>query len=377
MDNPRMPPGSRTPRLGERLEILHRELRQELPQTERIGCALYDPAEDLLKTFVHSTCAGRALQQYEFRMAGSPSLSDLARRREVRFLPDLPSALDGRVPHSAWVLQEGYRSSFTVPMYLQDSFIGFVFFDSRRPDAFSPADQRTLRLHAGLISLMLANECLAIRALLGSVSIARAFCDLRDFETGAHLERMARLSRLIARDLAEPLGLSDEFVEQVFLFAPLHDIGKIGIPDAILLKPGRLDPGERRIMQTHVERGIRIIERMLDDLSLGSLSGVDILRHIVESHHELLDGSGYPRGLMGDAIPIEARIVTIADIFDALTSRRPYKEPWSVTQALEEMERLAANGQLDARGVQALRRQAGPAGAICARYSDPAESESA
>ena len=101
MDTPRMPPGARAPRLGERLEILHRELRQELPQIERIGCALYDPAEDLLKTFVHSTCTGRALQQYEFQMAGSPSLLHLARRREVRFLPDLPSALDGRVPHSA------------------------------------------------------------------------------------------------------------------------------------------------------------------------------------------------------------------------------------------------------------------------------------
>ncbi len=370
MDKPEEMAETEGASLGERLESLHRQLLREVPQVDRIGCALYDRGEDLLKTFVNSTLSGEALKGYEFRMSDSHALNDMAQSGRRRLLADIPASLSPSTAHSRWVLKEGYRSSLTVPMYGQGAFIGFLFFDSRRPDAFSPADQRQLLIYANLISLLVSFELLSIRALAGSVDMARAFCDLRDFETGAHLERMSRYSRLMAKEIAPDLSLSDEFVEHVFLFSPLHDVGKIGIPDHILLKPGKLEGEEWETMKSHVARGCAVIDKMVEDLSLHRLPNISILRNIVEFHHEYLDGSGYPKGACGEDIPLEARLTTVADIFDALTSRRPYKDAWPVEKALAELDRLATGGKLDPLAVGALRRREADVRPILEKYAE-------
>ncbi|WP_114392697.1 HD domain-containing phosphohydrolase [Oleisolibacter albus] len=144
----------------------------------------------------------------------------------------------------------------------------------------------------------------------------------RDPETGAHVVRMALYSRLIA----ERLGLPAEFQEMLLAAAPMHDIGKVGIPDYILLKPGRLTPDELTIMRRHAELGGRILDGSESEL-------VRMAQRIAMGHHEKWDGTGYPQGLSGTAIPIEARIVAVADVFDALTSERPYKPAWSLEEA--------------------------------------------
>lgn len=148
--------------------------------------------------------------------------------------------------------------------------------------------------------------------------------EYRDNETGMHVIRMSHFSRL----LALRAGMSESDAETLMLAAPMHDVGKIGIPDHILLKPGKLTPDEWAIMKTHAQIGAEIIG---DDSS-------DIMRLaalVALTHHEKWDGSGYPHGLVGEAIPLEARIVAIADVFDALTSARPYKAAWSIDAALE------------------------------------------
>ena len=147
--------------------------------------------------------------------------------------------------------------------------------------------------------------------------------EFKDNETGLHVIRMSHY----ARDLALAVGCDDRFAEDLLNAAPMHDIGKIGIPDAILQKPGKLDDEEWRVMRTHPEIGARIIG---DDSS----SLLRMAASIALAHHERWDGSGYPQGLKGEAIPLAARIVAIAEVFDALTSRRPYKGPWSVDDAL-------------------------------------------
>lgn len=150
--------------------------------------------------------------------------------------------------------------------------------------------------------------------------------EYRDEETGYHLIRMARYSRLIA----SAIGLGRDDAETVELAAPLHDIGKIGIPDQILLKPGTLNDGEWQIMRRHPVIGHEILKGSASKyVRMGAL--------IALGHHERYDGSGYPNGLVGDHIPLCARIVAIADVYDALTSLRPYKPAWPSEKAFTYM----------------------------------------
>ena len=146
--------------------------------------------------------------------------------------------------------------------------------------------------------------------------------EYRDPETGAHIQRMAHYSCLIAAEL----GLSSEEQEHILNAAPMHDIGKVGTPDHILLKPGRLDAGEMDIMRQHAAIGYNILKS-------SEASMLRLAAEIAYSHHERYDGSGYPNGLKGEAIPLVGRIVAVADVFDALTSVRPYKTAWTLDEA--------------------------------------------
>lgn len=159
--------------------------------------------------------------------------------------------------------------------------------------------------------------------------LARAI-EYRDGDTGEHVSRVAQVSSMIAT----AIGLSPERCRVIYLAAPLHDIGKIGIADAILSKPGKLTPDELKIMRTHVSIGARILEN-------GSSEVIRTAELIAQSHHERWDGAGYPDRLSGTDIPIEARVVAIADVFDALCSERPYKRAWPVEQARREIISLS------------------------------------
>ena len=359
--------------LAQRLAALHDNILERISHVDRGACVLYDSTDDLLKTFAHSTRKGEPIAGYQFHLADSASLSHLAATGEFRVLDNIATTVQAGSPHSEWLLAQGYQSSFTVPMYDNGGLLGFVFFDSLLPEGFKLREQRDLLLFCRLINMAISDEMSAVRAVLASARIASDFAKLRDFETGAHLNRMSRYARLIARDLAVAHGRTDEFVEHVYLFAPLHDIGKIGIPDNILLKPGRLDAAERSTMQGHVEMGGNIIEKILGDFGLHHLPDSKIMKNIVRQHHEMLDGSGYPEGLRGDAISLEARIVIVADIFDALLSVRPYKTAWSFEDSYAELDRLVAIGKLDAGCVAALRRNEALARVIAERYRDDAD----
>ncbi len=356
---------------SERLKNIHDRILDNVPGVDRIACVLYDPRTDMLKTFVNSTRHGNPINAYEFKLSDSRSLSKLADSGDNRVLDELVESVHPTSPHSRWLLEQGYRSSFTVPMYNQGEFIGFVFFNSVQPAYFAPTVQRDLVLYCNLINMLISSERQAVQFLIASAQIASDFAELRDFETGAHLARMALYARLIARHVAKKHGLSDETIEHIYLFAPLHDIGKIGIPDGILLKKGPLDPDELKAMRTHVDKGREIIEKVLGKFNVQNMSDSSVMLNIVAFHHEMLDGSGYPRARNRDEVPIEARITTVADIFDALTSRRPYKNRWTIEDAYTELDRMVVNGKIDGDCVDALKVRRDAVEEIMAKYPGP------
>jgi len=329
--------------LEQKLASIHEALYAQIECVERISVVAYDPASDMLKTFLASSPGCNHLVRYEARLAESPSLAEILRAGRPRLVNDLELFRQGRHLHTRVIAEEGYRWSYTVPMYLDGTFWGFIFFNSRSPGPMAEPALCTLDVYAHLISAIVTAEMLAVRILAAAVKTAHDMVHFRDPETGGHIDRMARYARVIAQHLAATgaANLDDAAIERIFEFAPLHDIGKLALPDRILLKPSRLSEAEREEMKTHTVRGLEMIDAIAHNFGLEHLDGLDLLRHIAESHHETMDGGGYPHGLHGGEIPLEARIVAVADVFDALTSPRPYKPSWTDDEALAWLRKLA------------------------------------
>lgn len=177
----------------------------------------------------------------------------------------------------------------------------------------------------------------------------------RDHATGDHVLRLREYANVVAEQLAARSPYADlidsVFIEDLYRSSPLHDIGKVGIPDSILLKPGRLTEDEFETMKRHTIIGANILYSAVSEFRGGNFLAMGSV--IARSHHERWNGAGYPAGLIGDEIPLPARIVTVADVFDALTSERPYKHAWGPDQALEEIRREAGE-QFDPVVVEAF-----------------------
>ncbi|MEZ4415493.1 MAG: response regulator [Gemmatimonadota bacterium] len=192
--------------------------------------------------------------------------------------------------------------------------------------------------------------------------LARA-AEYRDSDTHAHLVRIADYADLVA----EGMDIGRVQREALSLAAPMHDIGKIGIPDEIVHKPGRLDPSEYEVMKTHTSIGHAILDGSSSDL-------LQLAAEIALSHHERWDGQGYPHGLRGEEIPISGRIVAVADVFDALTSSRPYKEAWDRERALTYLAD-GAGSQFDPACVTAFLERRDRIFVVRARVGPPAFAE--
>jgi putative nucleotidyltransferase with HDIG domain len=190
-----------------------------------------------------------------------------------------------------------------------------------------------MRLFAGPLAHALENARLYARLQRTFVETVTAMADAverRDPYTGGHLHRVVAYSMV----LGEELGLPPAELETLRLGATLHDIGKIGVPDGVLLKPGPLDAAEAEVMRRHTVDGAAIVSR---------IESLKPLVPIVRNHHERLDGNGYPDGLSGDHIPLAARIVAVADTFDAMTTSRPYRRALVAEAAANEIRRVAGS----------------------------------
>jgi len=339
--------------LREKLQAAHRSLQERFPTIARIAVAIYDPKTTVLKTYIDSSGEDQPLQDYQAMLEEAPSLKEILQKGRPRVVNNMVTFESGQAEHTQRIGRQGYAASYTMPMFSNGVFFGFLFFNSYQRDSFDPETLNQLDMFGHMISLLVINELTAIRTLTAALTTASKITHHRDPETGSHLDRMSRYARLIAKHLAPKFGLADDYVEHVFNFSPLHDIGKLAVPERILMKPGKLTDEEQIVMRTHAEKGRQILDEILENFGLDGLNHADVLRNIAHYHHEAMDGSGYPEGRRGENIPLEARIVAVADVFDALTSNRPYKDPWSNEEALAALLRMAGE-KLDRDCVLAL-----------------------
>ena len=339
--------------LKEKLVHAHEVIKRYFPHIARIAVTIYDLKTTALNSYLHSGEESSFSEHEQTYLQDAPNLQALIKQGQPRVITNMLTQEEGQTNHPPRIGRYGYAASYTMPMFNKGTLLGFVFFNSHEPDSFKPEDLNQLDIFGHLISLMVINELASISTLTAALKTTGQITHLRDPETSSHLDRMSRYARLIATALAKTHNLDDDFIGHIFLFSPLHDIGKIGVPDEILLKKGKLTKEEYLIMRGHVTKGREIINDLLINFGLETIEHVEILRNIAQYHHEAINGTGYPEGRSEETIPLEARIVAVADVFDALASHRPYKEAWTNDAAFAWLQQMAGV-QLDRDCVNAL-----------------------
>lgn len=301
------------------------------------------------------------LREGESLAATSNALATVARERRPLVIADLTAfgAAHEDADFARRLAAAGLGSALYLPLTGERSGFGVMVFAARARAAYSAEHAEFLGNIAGQVGHILEKTVVTEGLVVAAVEGLAKLAESRDPETGDHLLRMARYSAIVAEELGREAPYRERidaaYVREVLRFAPMHDIGKVGIADGILLKPGRLDAAERSEMERHPAIGGEVLRRCEAQMNaLGhSIFGIGI--EIAECHHEKYDGSGYPAGLAGEAIPLSARIVAVADVFDALTSRRPYKEAWPVDKALAMLDEQVGR-HFDPAVIAAFRR---------------------
>ncbi|MDC7124750.1 MAG: HD domain-containing protein [Spirochaetales bacterium] len=325
-------------------ELLH-EMRSHILERmscDRIALAFLSSTGKIVAETAETTYDKCYLNPGFSEYLKSTSLGNVVETFEPRMIQDLDSYHKDREISlsSELLLKEGIRASITLPIIFSNKCLGFVFVSSKNPGAYTETMVKYANRIVGVYKSNLYFEYL-IQQVVSETS--SAFVDLmqeKDNETAAHISRMSLYSYIIANSYHKNIKhLHPGFMREILLFSPLHDIGKVGIPDNILLKEGILTKAEKKKMEEHVMIGQRVIEKM--NSSLLNIIPVPLMNtavDIIAGHHEKFNGKGYPLGLKGESIPLAGRIVSVADVFDALTSKRPYKDAWTVDVALNVME---------------------------------------
>ena len=342
--------------LGARLAALHGVVQSRYSFVSRMAIALLESSSGAFCTFFSSDAElGMDARQLELDLNATAQEVIVSRRSRIRSDLQHLTARGPVLAHLGLHPSE-YQSCYIYPICIEGSPIAFLYFEAKQAGAFVPAVIEFLDPLAQVVVDLFLLRTREARGLIGSVQLAVGLMQARDVETGNHLARMADYAAIIAEGVADDWRQDASFVDHVTLFAPLHDIGKVGIPDAILLKPGPLDSGEWTQMRNHVLIGKELTDRMISDLGVSGTTVATRARNIVLSHHERGDGTGYPHGLRMNDIPLEARIVAVADVYDTLASFRPYKTPRSEQECLAVLRDEADAGRLDKACVDALIR---------------------
>ncbi|MDK2866309.1 MAG: hypothetical protein PWP51_415 [Clostridiales bacterium] len=267
------------------------------------------------------------------------SIADVIRSRKIRIINDLEAYLESHPKSESTkiIVKEGIKASMTVPLLVDQQVIGVIFFSSKHKDAYNEAHMQFVDSLTTSLAIAFEKSFVFDDLILASVKGFAKIVESKDYVTGNHIDRMSIYAKFVSECLyndALYLQQVDEaYIDKILKFSPLHDIGKVGISETILNKPGKLTKEEFEVIQKHTLIGFDVLVNMTAGMYVDRSDYFKIAREIAKSHHEHYDGTGYPEGLAGEQIPLSARIVAIADVFDALTNVRPYKDAYSFERA--------------------------------------------
>ncbi|MBA5762986.1 HD domain-containing protein [Vibrio sp. 404] len=312
-------------------------VRQFYPCLGRISLVTIDG--DCLSTY-HTEDIAPSDQSLEFEeivIRQGSSIEQIISQSQYRIINNINQLPDNR--HVQMLKTSGYVSSLAYPVVHHDKVISIIFFNSKTPHLFQNNEIKkdffyVAQIIATLQILVFERQSHFDKLLTIALKIGHE----RDPETAQHLVRIGRYSEALARLLTKHKPeITTEFIHRIKCYAPFHDIGKYRIPDEVLFSTNTFSSAERAIMNKHTIYGEEIIANVVDMADLTNIPSEEVtfLKNIIRHHHEAFDGTGHPDGLSNVHIPLEARIVTLADVFDALLTKRPYKDPWTLDQVIE------------------------------------------
>lgn len=354
--------------LNQKFTAIHQRMQAHHALIERVCFVLYDPCDHLLKTYADSTHPCLSGFHFQSPISSLPALKPCLESRTHAVFADLNELRScSFVRH---LLEQGYHSSMVWPVFSAKQFRGFIFALSSHVGAFDKQDFTHLTPYLNMLQTAVLAEFELVSALLNKAHAVVARSPIYQRESSAHKQRMAAYCELIATGLAERYDFDDEWIEHLSLFSQFHDIGKVMLPPELLCKQERLTREEVVQLQSHIEHGEKLLEQFANQLGELEHPTIELFAQVIAHHYEFLDGSGYPRQLKAEAIPISSRIVCVANIFDALTSHKPYKQAWSIPYAMIELGKMVAEGKLDGECVNVLREHQAALKAIVDRYPE-------
>ncbi|MGF1910816.1 hypothetical protein L4C38_15365 [Vibrio kasasachensis] len=355
--------------LNQQLQQLMQRMHVYAPAIARVSYAKYNRNTDTLVTYADSEFQLWSELHHEKRLSKLNHLKRAAAMGIPRVIDDL--AYMSHCERVGFLLDKGYRSSAAIPCFQNHRFSGFVFLNAYEPDIFSNKSLLPLMPYIEMLQFSVESHSQVVKTIVDFADRLRTGSTLFSRDSYYHGRRMRAYTKVIAEYVAEHYRLDDEQVEAIASFAQIHDIGKTQLPESMMYGSKQFGSQELMSARSHIDNGIKMMDEIVSSVGNPNHPSITVLNQIMRFQYEYLDGSGHPYGFQKDEVPLAARIVAVANIFDSMTTHKSYRQACSVTSALLELEKMVLSGKIDAQCVDALRSRQNYLKKVIHKYPEP------